>query len=152
MGLKTICRRTEALEGATNNPVTLGQRFRWVSQTDENTSRGGLQTDSVWTAGTHSVTDFPGVIMSDNSQQGWSLTRTMGRSAFVRKYGILLWGIPTAILWAVAMACLSGFDHLAILLTISLVVSPFSGFCFGHMLWAINERFMPPTRSRERRV
>ena len=84
--------------------------------------------------------------------QGWSLTRMMGRSVFVRKYGILFWGVPTAILWAVAMACLSGFDHLAILLTISLVVSPFSGFCFGHMLWAINERFAPPARSRERRV
>ena len=152
LALKAACRQAETSVGSTNNSVTLQLGFRWVSQAEENTSRGGSQTDSVWTAGTHSDANSPGVIMSDNSLQGWSLTRTMGRPAFVRQYGILFWGIPTAILWAVAMACLSGFDHLAILLTISLVVSPFSGFCFGHMLWAINERFAPPARSRERRV
>lgn len=89
--------------------------------------------------------------MTHNTLQGWALTRTMGRAAFVRKYGILLWGIPTAILWAIAMACLSGFDHLAVLLTISLVVSPFSGFCFGHMLWAVNERYMTPSNAKARR-
>lgn len=86
--------------------------------------------------------------MTDNSPQGWALTRTMGRKTFVRKFGILFWGIPTAILWAIAMSYLSGFDHLPVLLTISLLISPFSGFCFGHLLWAINERFVTPVKSR----
>jgi hypothetical protein len=113
---------------------------------------GQLQTGSVHPAGVYSVVESPGAIMTDNTLQGWALTRTMGRKAFVQKYGILFWGIPTAILWAMAMAYMSGFDQLSVLLTISLVVSPFSGFCFGHMLWAINERFMPVSRSRERRA
>ncbi len=88
--------------------------------------------------------------MTDNTLPGWALARTMSRGKFVQKYGILLWGIPTAILWSLAMACVSGFDRLPILISIALVLSPFSGFCFGHLLWITNEWLM--TRKSRRQV
>ena len=44
----------------------------------------------------------------------------MGRGKYTLIYGMLLWGIPTAILWALAMSAVQGWDRLPVLLVLAL--------------------------------
>jgi hypothetical protein len=61
----------------------------------------------------------------------------LGRSKFVLIYGVLLWGIPTAILFALARAYSDGWDTLPLQLAIALILFPLGGILYGRILWKI---------------
>jgi hypothetical protein len=69
----------------------------------------------------------------------WEKTRRMGRGKYTLIYGMLLWGIPTAILWALAMSAVQGWDRLPLLLVLALVAFPIGGIFFGRLMWKIFE-------------
>ena len=69
----------------------------------------------------------------------WEKTLRMGRGKYSLIYGMLLWGIPTAILWALAMSAVQGWDRLSMLLMLALVAFPIGGIFFGRLMWKIFE-------------
>jgi hypothetical protein len=87
--------------------------------------------------------------MSETTLRGWAKTRTLGQSAFILKYGILGWGVPTAILWSVLVAADEGLAALPILLLFALTLFPVGGYVFGRVLWAVLERSHTRSRSAE---
>lgn len=64
-----------------------------------------------------------------------------GRSHFVWRYGVLGWGLSTAIAWAVFMELWqSGLEHfsaarLAIYLAVALLLFPVGGYLWGRCMW-----------------
>lgn len=70
----------------------------------------------------------------------WSEIRVRGRERFVREYGMLVWGLPTAVFWSVGLAYREGLEQLPILLPVALAAFPLAGIWVGRLLWNANER------------
>ncbi|MFN8710231.1 MAG: hypothetical protein ACK526_10855 [Planctomyces sp.] len=66
--------------------------------------------------------------------------RGLARSQFVKRYGVLGWGVSTAVIWAVLMAAIESSASLLVLLPIALVLFPIGGYFFGQALWSVHER------------
>lgn len=62
--------------------------------------------------------------------------RNTSRTQFVRRYGIIGWGVPTAVLWTM----LNGWDGWVVHLLISLAIFPIGGSLLGWLMWALFER------------
>ena len=73
--------------------------------------------------------------MTSTQREKWTMTRAEGRQSYIRKIGILGWGIPTGIGWAFAMSATNGWDQLPILLPLGLVLFPIGGYWFGAFMW-----------------
>jgi hypothetical protein len=74
---------------------------------------------------------------SDNNMI--SGVRGLSRSQFVRRYGVLGWGVSTAVIWAVLMVAIESSASLLVLLPIALVLFPIGGYFFGQALWSVHE-------------
>ena len=61
----------------------------------------------------------------------------MGRTRFVLIYGVLFWGLVTAVVWSLLMSKLDPAQFMNWLL-IAIVVFPIGGYVFGRFLWAFN--------------
>ena len=58
-----------------------------------------------------------------------------GRASFALRYGVLGWGISTALLFAFYQGFTQGWDALGYWLGISLVVFPIGGWFWGVTMW-----------------
>lgn len=58
-----------------------------------------------------------------------------GKRAFVIRYGVIGWGIPTALLWTLFMAWWNDDASPWLLLGIALVLFPLGGIWFGRWMW-----------------
>jgi len=67
----------------------------------------------------------------------------MGRSRFVWRYGVLLWGLSTGIVWAIVMTFSNGgsepfsFGRFMILLAGGVSLFPVGGYFWGRVMWRI---------------
>ena len=64
---------------------------------------------------------------------------TLGRTRFVLLYGVLGWGVPTAILFALVQGYLDGWDGLLLKLMMALVLFPLGGIAWGLFMWKMQQ-------------
>jgi len=89
--------------------------------------------------------------LTEKQAARWKKTRRMGRWRYTLIYGVLLWGIPVAILWSVAMAWTQGWGMLPNLLKLSLIGFPIGGVLYGRLMWWIFEtRYEAAMRGKTR--
>lgn len=82
----------------------------------------------------------------DESLERWERLRSRGRTAFIWRYGVAMWGIPAAVITilykiqqelGLSLASLAlPFPHkLRLAIGISMVFFPILGHVFGRQLW-----------------
>jgi hypothetical protein len=76
--------------------------------------------------------------MTDSEK--WTDLSKLGRKRFVLFYGVLGWGIPTAILFALIQSYLDGWDQFPYHLTQALLIFPLGGVVWGRVMWKFLER------------
>ncbi len=80
-----------------------------------------------------------GMGMNEVQRSKWEQTRKIGRRSFILRYGVLGWGVPTAILFSVFMSLKNGASFLSVL-PLAIVLFPVGGIAFGGIMWALSER------------
>lgn len=78
--------------------------------------------------------------MSITSTDKSDKIRKLGRGKFVLRYGVLGWGISTAILFSLIMGFTEGWDGFVFKLIPALIIFPLGGFVWGRFMWAFLER------------
>jgi hypothetical protein len=61
----------------------------------------------------------------------------LGRSKFVLFYGVLAWGVPTAILFALVRGYSDGWGTFLPQLIIALILFPLGGVLWGRIMWKL---------------
>ena len=75
--------------------------------------------------------------MFEISSERCTRARRLGRKKFVWLYGVLGWGVPTAVLFSLLRAYAEGWETLPVMLAISLAVFPLGGIVFGRVMWRV---------------
>ena len=70
----------------------------------------------------------------------WIDLRKSGRRQFVLRYGVLGWGIPTAIMFSGLELHHEGWCSFFVNLPIALVLFPLAGILWGRIMWWYMER------------
>jgi len=70
----------------------------------------------------------------------WAETRKKGKWIFIFKFGVLNWGVVTAILFSLLMHLIDPEPKIWLRPLISLVVFPLGGIFFGLWLWWSSEK------------
>jgi len=78
--------------------------------------------------------------MSRSSAEKWAKLSKLGRRGFILRYGVLGWGVPTAILFSLVQAYSDGWDTFLLRLVPALVLFPLGGILWGAMMWRFLER------------
>lgn len=81
-----------------------------------------------------------------NRAQRWERIRAKGPIHFVIVYGVLAWGIGTALLFSLFMSLIAGWDLTRLLL--ALLLFPLGGFIWGGVTWVVSERRHNRTTNR----
>ena len=79
-------------------------------------------------------------MMSKSKLEQLAKIRAMGRRKFVLYYGVLGWGVSTAILFAGLEAHSKGFGYFLPSLAAALVLYPLAGIVWGRFMWWYFER------------
>jgi hypothetical protein len=61
--------------------------------------------------------------------------RALGRKQFVLRYGVLGWGLSTAVAFAAVEGYMHGFERFFGLLIPSLILFPLGGILWGRLMW-----------------
>ena len=77
--------------------------------------------------------------LSTKNLAKWEKIRKGGLLRFVLLWGVLFWGLGTAILYSLFMSLVAHVDFLGIL-PISLIAFPIGGIFFGLTVWWLSER------------
>jgi asparagine N-glycosylation enzyme membrane subunit Stt3 len=72
-------------------------------------------------------------------KQKWAKIREQGRMAYVLKYGVVGWGVPTGVMFSIVMAAMQGWERFWVLLAVSLILFPIGGIAFGVLTWKASE-------------
>ncbi len=64
----------------------------------------------------------------------------LSRSQFVWRYGVLGWGVTTAILFSLLMGLQDGWDGFVFKLIPALILFPLGGILWGRFMWMFMER------------
>jgi hypothetical protein len=75
---------------------------------------------------------------NSNSEKSAKLSK-LGRTQFVLRFGVLGWGIPTAILFSLVQGYRSGWDGFLFELILALLIFPLGGILFGRIMWWVLE-------------
>ncbi|HEX4415546.1 MAG TPA: hypothetical protein VH107_18080 [Lacipirellulaceae bacterium] len=78
------------------------------------------------------------------SEEKWPKLKKLGRKQFILRYGVLGWGVPVAIGFALSTSYGQGWSELLITLIIALILFPLGGILFGRFLWFWLERKNAP--------
>ena len=78
--------------------------------------------------------------MSHSESEKWEKFSKLGRTQYVVRYGVLGWGIPTGILFAVFSGFMDGWDQLLPQIIKALVLFPLIGILCGRIWWRQLER------------
>jgi len=73
--------------------------------------------------------------MSKSDSEKSAKLSKLGRTQFVLRFGVLGWGIPTAILFSLVQGYRSGWDGFLFQLTLALFIFPLGGILFGRIMW-----------------
>jgi hypothetical protein len=77
--------------------------------------------------------------MSQSDAEKWAKLCKLGRTQFVLRYGVLGWGIPTAILFSLIQSYRFGWDGFLFQLLPALILFPIGGIFFGRFMWRMLE-------------
>jgi hypothetical protein len=83
--------------------------------------------------------------MSNSDTKKWAKFSRLGRTQYVLRYGVLGWGVPTGILYAVFSGFMDGWDQLLPQLIKALILFPIIGIMCGRIWWRQLERKHSPT-------
>ena len=83
--------------------------------------------------------------MSHSESEKWEKFSKLGRTRYVVRYGVLGWGIPTGILFALFNGFMDGWDQLLPQLIKALVLFPLIGILCGRIWWRQLEQKHVPT-------
>jgi hypothetical protein len=72
----------------------------------------------------------------------------LSRSQYVLRFGVLGWGIPTAILFALIQGYRQGSDGFLFQLIPALIIFPLGGILFGRIMWWMMERIAKKAETR----
>ena len=76
-----------------------------------------------------------------NDEKKWEVTREAGRASFVLRYGVLAWGVTTALLFTLVRALEDGADaNVPLTLAASMLLFPLGGILWGHTMWWFCEK------------
>ncbi len=78
--------------------------------------------------------------MDIEQRENWAKIRKEGRESYVLKYGMLYWGMTTALLFSIATYFFMRSDPWFITPIIAFIVFPLFGVVFGLVTWASNEK------------
>ncbi|MGE3243755.1 MAG: hypothetical protein AB7I57_22000 [Pirellulales bacterium] len=84
-------------------------------------------------------------LKSDPKQ--WSETRKLGQKTFVWRYGVLGWGVSTAVFFTALTGYKDGWSTMLINLPIAFAVFPLAGIAWGRFMWWFCERMHGGTAS-----
>lgn len=73
--------------------------------------------------------------MTLKQRERWARIRAAGRKNYIWKYGVIGWGVPVAVVWAMLVAAWNGWAQFPILLPLALVTFPIGGYALGAMMW-----------------
>ena len=86
--------------------------------------------------------------MFSSDSEKWAKFSKLSRSQYVLRFGILGWGIPTAILFALVQSYRLGSDGFLFQLIPALIIFPLGGILFGRLMWWLMERLAKATDTR----
>jgi hypothetical protein len=78
--------------------------------------------------------------MSASHAEKWAKISKLGHTRFVLYFGVLGWGLPTAILFTLLQAYEEGWDGFLVRLIVSAILFPIGGIAVCHGLWKWLER------------
>ncbi|MGL5390800.1 MAG: hypothetical protein ACRDA8_05310, partial [Shewanella sp.] len=69
----------------------------------------------------------------------WKSIRVKGKRHFIWRYGVLYWGVTTAVLWSLLSYFFQPSDPVWLMPLIALVLFPLGGIPLGYYLWHSSE-------------
>ncbi len=78
--------------------------------------------------------------MTERQAEKWAVTRAKGRRHFILLFGVLFWGLSTAVLWAALMTAMHGPQMLPAVLPFAAIGFPIGGYFWGALMWRLSER------------
>ena len=73
--------------------------------------------------------------MSNSDSEKLAKLGKLGRTQYVLRFGVLGWGIPTAILFSLIQGYRFGWDGFLFHLVPALILFPIGGIFFGRFMW-----------------
>jgi hypothetical protein len=73
--------------------------------------------------------------MSNSDSEKWTRFSKLSRTQYVLRFGVLGWGIPTAILFSLVQGYRFGWDGFLFQLIPALILFPIGGIFFGRFMW-----------------
>ena len=70
----------------------------------------------------------------------WEKIREKGKWDYIIKYGVLVWGIGTAIAYSIIMHQINKGTSFLVTLGLSLVLFPLGGIAWGYFMWCYMEK------------
>ena len=86
--------------------------------------------------------------MFGSDSEKWAKISKLGRTQYVLRYGVLGWGVPTAILFALIQSYRLGSDGFLFQLIPALIIFPLGGILFGRIMWRVMEKIAKAADSR----
>ena len=86
----------------------------------------------------------------------WEKIREKGKNQFIIKFGVIGWGIPTAILWGITMFFVTSgpktFLKFVIWVGVALIVFPIGGYFWGLWMWWWSERWYKKLSKNQKQI
>jgi hypothetical protein len=73
--------------------------------------------------------------MSNSDSEKRAKLSKLGRTQYVLRFGVLGWGVPTAILFSLVQGYRFGWDGFLFQLIPALILFPIGGILFGRLMW-----------------
>ena len=77
--------------------------------------------------------------MSNSDSERWANFTKLGRTQYVLRYGVLGWGVPTAILFSLIESYRFGWEGFLSQIVPALIIFPIGGIFFGRCMWRFLE-------------
>ncbi|MGL4837357.1 MAG: hypothetical protein ACRC22_07650 [Shewanella sp.] len=65
----------------------------------------------------------------------WQAIRVKGKKHYIWRYGVLYWGLTTAVLWSIVMHFIQPAELIWLRPLVALVLFPLGGMLLGYMRW-----------------
>ena len=73
--------------------------------------------------------------MFRSTAEKWAKYKKLGRTQYVLRYGVVGWGVPTAILYSVMRGYLDAWGEFPFQLLRAMIVFPLIGILVGRLTW-----------------
>lgn len=73
--------------------------------------------------------------MDNQNLSKWEKTRKLGKFKYILIYGVILWGIPTAVFWSFLMQYINPMDSIYYWLIPAIFTFPIGGVFYGDFTW-----------------